>query len=305
MESSGPHPQLLLRSFVRGEGAGHAYHPPLRKGRGRRVCVLFSPPYEEPVLSLTKEGVGGGFFIYSLTPAFRQACIARAKRGDAGAVPDFIPATDGEFAAWVANFVAYVCDHQAELPLSPADLAEAADALSAWDAARAEQTAAIAAARAATQSLSDRRVRLKQVVRRLAWTLRTSPQVTGSQTAGMGLKPRDTTLTPAALPPSVPIGRVEAGQRLLHRLHFADRSTPTRRRKPAGVRGCEVWVKVGGEAPAGAQGLAYVDTASRSPLVVEFGGEDAGKMAHYMLRWVSTRGERGAWGETVSATIAG
>ena len=30
---------------------------------------------------------------------------------------------------------------------------------------------------------------------------------------------------------------------------------------------------------------------------------DANKVAHYMLRWVNTRGEKGPWSETVSATI--
>ncbi len=32
-------------------------------------------------------------------------------------------------------------------------------------------------------------------------------------------------------------------------------------------------------------------------------GTDANKIAHYMLRWVNTRGEKGPWSETASATI--
>jgi len=30
---------------------------------------------------------------------------------------------------------------------------------------------------------------------------------------------------------------------------------------------------------------------------------DAGQTAHYMLRWLSTRGEAGPWSETASATV--
>ena len=30
---------------------------------------------------------------------------------------------------------------------------------------------------------------------------------------------------------------------------------------------------------------------------------DGGQTAHYMLRWVSTSGEKGPWSETASATI--
>ncbi len=35
----------------------------------------------------------------------------------------------------------------------------------------------------------------------------------------------------------------------------------------------------------------------------EFTGPDGGKTAHYMLRWLSTRGETSPWSETASATI--
>jgi hypothetical protein len=42
-----------------------------------------------------------------------------------------------------------------------------------------------------------------------------------------------------------------------------------------------------------------------SPYVAEFEGRDAGKTAYYVLRWVTTRGEKGLWSETVAATIAG
>jgi hypothetical protein len=34
-------------------------------------------------------------------------------------------------------------------------------------------------------------------------------------------------------------------------------------------------------------------------------GAQAGREAHYMLHWVSTRGDKGPWTETASATIAG
>ena len=35
----------------------------------------------------------------------------------------------------------------------------------------------------------------------------------------------------------------------------------------------------------------------------EYPGTDGGKQAHYMLRWVNTRGETGPWSETATATI--
>jgi len=43
--------------------------------------------------------------------------------------------------------------------------------------------------------------------------------------------------------------------------------------------------------------------STRTPAVVEYDGADGGLTAHYMLRWLSTRGEAGPWSETASATI--
>jgi hypothetical protein len=44
---------------------------------------------------------------------------------------------------------------------------------------------------------------------------------------------------------------------------------------------------------------------TNTPYLAEYTGAQAGKKAHYMLRWVSTRGDKGPWSETASATIAG
>jgi hypothetical protein len=58
-----------------------------------------------------------------------------------------------------------------------------------------------------------------------------------------------------------PIGAVDTSQRLRHEIRFSDESTPTRRAKPAGVMGCEIWVKVAAPSdppPTGADDLSFV-----------------------------------------------
>jgi hypothetical protein len=47
--------------------------------------------------------------------------------------------------------------------------------------------------------------------------------------------------------------------------------------------------------------LAGLDTAT--PYLKTFAGADAGKTAHYRLRWVNTRQEAGPWSPVYSATI--
>lgn len=91
--------------------------------------------------------------------------------------------------------------------------------------------------------------------------------------------------------------------RLQHTIHFTDESTPTRRAKPAGVIGAEVWVKVDGPPPVDPGELEFLAVDTRAPYTRDYAGPQGGKPAHYMLRWVNSKGETGPWSETATATI--
>jgi hypothetical protein len=116
---------------------------------------------------------------------------------------------------------------------------------------------------------------------------------------------RDDTLTPAAAAATRPVGMVSTAQRLRHEIRFVDEATPTRKAKPDGVMGCEIWVKVGTTPPADPAECTFLALDTASPYTAEYPGADAGKTAYYLLRWVTTRGEKGPWSETVAATITG
>jgi hypothetical protein len=79
--------------------------------------------------------------------------------------------------------------------------------------------------------------------------------------------------------------------------------TPTRKAKPAGVMGAEIWAKIGPTPPVDPSELTFLAVDTRTPYTTDFDGADGGKQAHYMLRWVNTRGETGPWSETATATI--
>ena len=133
--------------------------------------------------------------------------------------------------------------------------------------------------------------------------LQASPDVDDAERAALGITVPDTTPTPVGPPETRPVVSVDTSQRLQHTLSFADELTPTRTAKPAGVRGAQVWVKIGDPAPVDPSELTYLATDTRTPYVAACGGAGANKVAHYMLRWESTRGEPGPWSETGSATI--
>lgn len=86
---------------------------------------------------------------------------------------------------------------------------------------------------------------------------------------------------------------------------FADDATGPLARKPAGAIGCEIWMKHGGPPPAGLSECTFLALDTRTPYTAEFDGADANATAHFIGRWVSTRGDKGPLSETVSATVPG
>ena len=157
----------------------------------------------------------------------------------------------------------------------------------------------MAAANAATQAKATARDSLTAAVRGLVKLIQAKPNVTDESKQAIGITVSDGTRTSVGVPTTAPVGRIEQANRLEHTLNFADSTTPTSKAKPAGVRGCQVWVKIGTAPPASASELHYLATDTRTPYVAQFDTADN------WLRWENTKGETGPWSAAVSATITG
>lgn len=62
-------------------------------------------------------------------------------------------------------------------------------------------------------------------------------------------------------------------------------------------------MKVDGPPPVDPGELEFLAVDTRAPYTRDYDGAQSNKIAHYMLRWVNSRGEVGPWSATVSATI--
>jgi len=113
---------------------------------------------------------------------------------------------------------------------------------------------------------------------------------------------RSTTRTPAPVPTTIPIGQVDTSRRLEHTISFTNEDGSLA--KPFGVRGCQIWYKIGTPAVDPSE-LSFMFTDTSSPHVHQFNGELAGQNVYYWLRWENTRGETGPWSDVVMATITG
>ena len=220
---------------------------------------------------------------------------------------NYIPSPDGDFDTWQTNFYTYANAHLVDLGLVAADLTPITTARTAWTNGLAANAAAQTTARAARQTKDDSRAAYETLIRSLVRRLQASPSVDNAERQALGITVQDdvVTRTAASAAGTRPVGVVDTSERLRHTIRFFDETTPQSRAKPDGVMGCEIWVKVGDPAPVDPSELQFLTLDSSTPYLAEYDGKQGGQKAHYMLRWVTTRGDKGPWSETVSATIGG
>jgi len=218
---------------------------------------------------------------------------------------DSIPPADADFNNWVNPFSAYVGLHHATLGVDTSAITLMGMALAAWTPAYAAIQNPDTTTPPAIRSKNEARAALETILRPLIRQIQAYPAVTDDMRTSMGLHIRDTTHTPAPVPATAPLAKVDTSRRLSHIIDFRDAAAPQRRARPAGVHGCEIWSKVGGPAPASISDLAYVATDTATPYLVEYDIAQGGQTVFYWLRWVNRRGDHGPWSEVVAATIPG
>ncbi|MBS0196502.1 MAG: hypothetical protein JSR77_07070 [Planctomycetes bacterium] len=216
---------------------------------------------------------------------------------------DYIPGPDASFQAWQSNFVTYANANLAALGLVAADMTPITAAQTLWNTAFPAHVAAVNAAKAAKQTKDEARAAYIAAIRPLVRRLQASSVVSDAEKASLGITVAQTP-SPIGPPTTAPICSIECGNRLQQTLRFVDSATPTRKAKPAGVLGVEIWNKVGTTPPANEGELRFVAVDTNAPYVMNFVAEDGGKTNYVWMRWVSPTGERGPWSEQAQATIA-
>lgn len=220
---------------------------------------------------------------------------------------DYIPRPDDTFSAWATNYYVALKNWWDEQGWDPAQLDPLSEAFDAWTVAHPAHVAAQAAAQAARNAKVAARASLEGTIRPLAAIVQASPAATNADRARMGLTPRLMGATPVPPPTTRPRVQVLAATRLMHELRLTDESTPTRKARPKGVQRAELFVALTSPsqpAPTDLSLYRYVGSAIRGATTLTFESPQGGMQAHYVARWVTTRGGLGPWSATASATVA-
>lgn len=219
---------------------------------------------------------------------------------------DYVPLSDPEFDLWQGVLVKETKLNLITWGIS-ANKQEVLESMqSSWTSAFPKASNKQNRTSADVQAKNDARFDYEKVIRGFVTeNLANNSKVTDSDRTRMGLTVKSGTRTAAPVPTTNPLGTVDFSVRLQHTLHLSDQATPQSKAKPAGVHGCEIWAKVGGEAPKDASELGYLGVSTTNSHTTTYEGKQAGTLVYYWLRWVNTRGEHGPWSTTISAMIVG
>lgn len=208
--------------------------------------------------------------------------------------------SDEEFNSAGVSFGAWLATHFASIGLSSADNTAIQNGLVVWIAKYAAFGPAQNAAAVSLVEKDNSRKALADLMREPAKRVTVPADRTA---AGLNVYTERRGRVPA--PTTPPILMVDTSQRFKHTIKFSDETTPGSRAKPDGVHHIEIWYLMGPTPPAGPEDCEYLATDTNTPYEHYMDAADAGKMCHYMARWVNSRGEFGPWSETVSATVTG
>ncbi|MEZ6124722.1 MAG: hypothetical protein R3C49_16360 [Planctomycetaceae bacterium] len=214
-----------------------------------------------------------------------------------------VPGSQADFELFVQNLVKQLQDHPDAYHVNAAFVTQLANGFADLRAGILQATEARDAARAATEAKDAVRATLEELTRTIVRLIQADPSVTDEAKLEAGIRPHKTSRTPVPPPHTAPVGNVMATDRLEHTLYISDAATPTRRARPAGVSGCELYLCVADQAPTDPAMYRLLRFATRTPETITFDAADGGKTANYLLRWMNGKGEFGPWSQVVSATI--
>lgn len=186
---------------------------------------------------------------------------------------NYIPRPDGNFAAWANHYYDAVEKWYSVQGFDKELLAALKKALDTWNAQYPAHVSAQQRAEAARQAKDQARAELEREIRPVTNFVQGYPKTTDADRAEIGITVRDTSKTPTPTPTTRPLVSVEGGSRLTHELRLVDEGSPTRRGKPPGVSGAEVWVKLvdaGQPVTTDPNALSFLTMTTRPTLRTDF-----------------------------------
>lgn len=216
---------------------------------------------------------------------------------------DFLPTDDAGLQTFSGNFQSTLADNGTDLGLLEPEITSALVLQTAFNAALTAHNTAQNNAREFRQAKDIAAKNLRDSMRAITKRMQVHPAMTDALRASFGITIPDRVPSAIAAPTTSPVLTVDTSERGVHVIGFADSATPTRKAKPDGAAGLQLFRKVGGTAPVGVSECELVGVISANPARVEFTDAQLGLQAYYFARWQTAKGLVSPLSPLVSATV--
>ena len=213
-----------------------------------------------------------------------------------------IPAKDADFNVW-QSIIAQAALENSDSWLLDTDWLnhQFVPAREAWNEAWTEYENPGTRTPLITAAKQEKRATYEKLLNVLAGNLRVNTRLTDDDRRSAGIVIRDRKPTPTPVPVTYPVATIDTSVIRRLTVHFRDSGSATAA-KPYGVHGAEIKWLVADEKPT-VEALTNSSFDTRSPYTLEFDDSHRAKTLWICLRWENTRGEKGPWGEMISAII--
>jgi len=149
-------------------------------------------------------------------------------------------------------------------------------------------------------------IELAVFFRALRQSVKNNPATTDVQRAELHLTTDgdddgDSLIDALAVAPLLSVEQTGIRQHTIYFFMPGEKSSGTK--KPNGVHGCKIYLKIGDAPPASIKDCALITTDTKSPYTYNLEPEDTGKKAHYIGVWVDKDDAPSPPSETFSITI--
>ncbi|MDR2626746.1 MAG: hypothetical protein LBC40_01780 [Dysgonamonadaceae bacterium] len=216
----------------------------------------------------------------------------------------FIPRKYVDFNQWAIVFFAYLDANKDRFNVPEEDVLALSILHNDWNVKYALAESPATCTKAAIREKNEARFLLESSVRRFIREYLTyNHLVTDADRENMELPVHKTTRTRVHVPITMPmITMIDSSVIRRLTVHFRDSSSHLIA-KPDGVHGVEICWAILLSPPASVDELIHSTIDTRSPYTLVFDESDRGKTVYFCLRWENRRGDKGPWGEIVSAII--
>ena len=216
----------------------------------------------------------------------------------------YLPSTDAGLNSWAQNFLALVSPEPAVWGLSAAQVASLTTVINEYSTTLATATEPSTRTKVAVANKNTARAAMLLQIRAAVHLIQAQTTVTPGQKTALGITVADRVPSPVPPPATRPV--INAGilkSRSLE-VHLADELTPSRKARPAGAAGAEVYSWVGtGAPPMDLELWRYEGLATRWRFVLDFEDTDSGKSVTIAARWINAKGQTGPLSDSLIVTV--